>query len=149
VVVNGTEDGLVFSASSVAGHAVLSASHTDSAASAVSRGSLIYGNSTPAWAELVVGSAGQVITTDGTDASWGAVPAHDILSTIHGDTLASAVSAGSLIIGNATPKWSELDAGTEGQILEMGAALPAWGRKITISDSAASGGNNGDIWLEY
>jgi hypothetical protein len=77
------------------------------------------------------------------------VAAHDVLSATHGDTLASAVSVGSMIFGNATPKWAELNAGTEGQILEMGATLPGWGRTITISDSAASGGSNGDIWLEY
>jgi hypothetical protein len=126
VVVNGTEDGLVFSASSVAGHAVLSASHTDSAASAVSRGSLIYGNSTPKWAELAVGSAGQVVTTDGTDVSWGAVPAHDLLSAIHGDTLADTVVRGDIMIGNSTPAWSRLAKGNEGYVLTMGANEPAW-----------------------
>jgi len=52
-------------------HALLSATHTDTAASAVSRGSLIYGNSTPAWAELNVGaSAGMFLRTDATDAMW-------------------------------------------------------------------------------
>jgi hypothetical protein len=53
-------------------HDTLSATHTDTLASAVSRGSIIYGNSTPKWAELAVGNAGQVITTDGTDVMWGA-----------------------------------------------------------------------------
>ena len=77
------------------------------------------------------------------------VGTHDLLSAIHDDTLGSAVSVGSIVFGNATPKWAKLNAGAEGQILEMGATLPDWGRKITISDSPPSGGNDGDIWLEY
>ena len=55
---------------SSAGHALLSATHTDTLASAVSRGSLIYGNSTPAWAELNVGSAGAFLRNDATDVMW-------------------------------------------------------------------------------
>jgi hypothetical protein len=100
-----------------------------------------------------VGHAGHFVVVDGDEDalifSASSVATHDILSVTHGDTLASAVSVGSMIFGNATPKWAELGAGVEGQILEMGATLPGWGRTITISDSAASGGSNGDIWLEY
>jgi len=99
------------------------------------------------------GHAGHFVVVNGDEDalifSASSVAAHDVLSVTHGDTLASAVSVGSMIFGNATPKWAELNAGTEGQILEMGATLPGWGRTITISDSAASGGSNGDIWLEY
>lgn len=59
--------------SAVAGggaHALLSATHSDTTASAVSRGSIIIGDSTPKWIELAVGTAGQVVGTDGTDTSW-------------------------------------------------------------------------------
>jgi hypothetical protein len=34
------------------------------------RGSLIVGNSTPAWSALTIGTANKVLTSDGTDASW-------------------------------------------------------------------------------
>jgi len=99
------------------------------------------------------GHAGHFVVVNGDEDalifSASSVATHDVLSVTHGDTLASAVSVGSMIFGNATPKWAELNAGIEGQILEMGATLPGWGRTITISDSAASGGSNGDIWLEY
>jgi hypothetical protein len=44
--------------------------HTDTVAQTVSRGSLIYGNATPKWDELVVGSAGAFLRNDGTDAMW-------------------------------------------------------------------------------
>src|SRR3990172_11888434 len=60
---------------SVANHTILDASkHTDSVAQTVTRGSLIYGNSTPKWDELVVGAANSVLWTDGTDVSWSATP---------------------------------------------------------------------------
>ena len=45
--------------------------HTDTANSPVTRGALIHGNSTPAWARLAVGANGQILTTNGTDPSWG------------------------------------------------------------------------------
>lgn len=44
--------------------------HTDTVVQTVSRGSLIYGNATPKWDELVIGAANKVIKSDGTDASW-------------------------------------------------------------------------------
>ena len=52
-------------------HAILDGSvHTDSVADAVTRGSLIYGNATPKWDELVVGAANRLLTSDGTDVAW-------------------------------------------------------------------------------
>ncbi|TET16397.1 MAG: hypothetical protein E3J81_03170 [Dehalococcoidia bacterium] len=55
-----------------AAHAVLDGStHNDSVADAVTRGSIIYGNATPKWDELVVGAAGKVLKSDGTDIAWG------------------------------------------------------------------------------
>lgn len=54
----------------LAGHALLSATHTDTLAAAVTRGALVVGNTTPAWANLAVGTSGQVLKTDGTDTFW-------------------------------------------------------------------------------
>lgn len=52
-------------------NALLDASnHTDTVAQAVTRGSMIYGNSTPKWDELVIGSAGAFLRNDGTDVQW-------------------------------------------------------------------------------
>src|SRR3990167_5897920 len=48
--------------------------HSDSVAQTVSRGSLIYGNATPKWDELIVGAANSVLWSDGTDVSWSAAP---------------------------------------------------------------------------
>ncbi|MEE9598021.1 MAG: hypothetical protein V3V96_14705 [Acidiferrobacterales bacterium] len=53
-------------------HTLLDGStHTDTLAAGVSRGSIIYGNVTPAWAELVItGSNTLFLGSDGTDVSW-------------------------------------------------------------------------------
>ena len=54
-----------------ANHAILDGSvHTDSVADGVTRGSLIYGNATPKWDELVVGVADTFLGSDGTDLSY-------------------------------------------------------------------------------
>lgn len=111
-------------------HDALSATHTDTLASAVSRGSIIYGNSTPKWAELAVGTVGKVLTTDGTDVMWDDPPAaaaHAILSATHNDTTAAAVQRGDMITGSgASPTWARLAKGTAGYVLTMGADEPAW-----------------------
>lgn len=52
-------------------HDLLSATHTDTTAAAVTQGAVIIGaGATPKWAALAVGTVGQVLTTDGTDVSW-------------------------------------------------------------------------------
>ncbi len=58
-------------AGGVSNHAILDGSvHTDSVADDVTRGSLIYGNSTPKWDELVKGAANTFLGSDGTDISY-------------------------------------------------------------------------------
>lgn len=58
------------SASSVAPHALLSASHNDSVTHAVVRGDLVVGNSTPAWERLPKGTNGSLLTCNATDTAW-------------------------------------------------------------------------------
>lgn len=54
-------------------HNLLSATHTDTAANAATRGSLIYGDATPAWNELTLGGiSGSVLTRDANDVLWSA-----------------------------------------------------------------------------
>lgn len=54
-------------------HAMLSATHSDTTVGTVARGDLITGQTaTPKWQRLVIGGAGTVLTSDGTDISWGA-----------------------------------------------------------------------------
>lgn len=110
-------------------HNVLSATHPDCLPAGIIRGSLIVGNATPKWARLLIGGANQVLTSNGTDAAWAAPAApaaHDILAAAHGDTLAAAVSQGSLIVGNATPKWAELVIGAADQVLTSDGTDATW-----------------------
>lgn len=66
-------------------HAILDGSiHSDSVADAVTRGSIIYGNATPKWDELVVGGAGTVLTSDGTDVSWQAAGTGSVEDDVYG-----------------------------------------------------------------
>jgi hypothetical protein len=44
----------------------------------VSRGSIIYGNSTPAWDELVIGANATFLRSNGTDAAWTAIAVGDL-----------------------------------------------------------------------
>lgn len=104
--------------------------HPDTVAQSVSRGSLIVGNSTPKWDELVIGSASTLLKSDGTDASWGTV---NLLSAFHGDTVAQAVSRGSLIYGNSTPKWDELVIGGASTLLKSDGTDASWGTVNLLS----------------
>lgn len=67
----------------------------DTVAAAVSRGSLVVGNSTPKWGELVIGAANRVLTSDGTDAAWGQVVSAmlNITTTSCTNQFVTAVSA--------------------------------------------------------
>lgn len=65
------EDGTDVQLGLGAAHAILDGSiHNDSVADAVTRGSIIYGNDTPNWDELVLGGADTFLGSDGTDISY-------------------------------------------------------------------------------
>lgn len=67
-----------------AAHAILDGSvHSDSVADAVTRGSIIYGNATPKWDELVVGAADTFLGSDGTDVSYRT--AAQVLASLSGE----------------------------------------------------------------
>lgn len=57
-------------AGDVVAHDILSASHGDTAAAAVSRGSIIYGDSTPDWNELTKGALSTHLEAGANDISW-------------------------------------------------------------------------------
>lgn len=69
-------------------HAILDGStHNDSVADVVTRGSIIYGNSTPKWDELVVGAVDTFIGSDGTDISYRT--AAQVLASLSGEAAAA------------------------------------------------------------
>ncbi len=72
---NATNDEFELIASAGGNHNLLDGSvHPDTVAQTITRGSIIYGNVTPLWDELTIGTANQVLQSDGTDISWGSVP---------------------------------------------------------------------------
>lgn len=118
-----------------AGHALLDgAVITDSVAQAVTQGSLIYGNATPKWDELVIGAANTVLRSNGTTPSWSAVAlATDVtgaLGATNGGTGQTTVTAGDLLYGSAANTWSKLaDVATGNALISGGVGVaPAWGK---------------------
>lgn len=111
--------------------------HYDTVRGDAEPGALIMGDGNP---EIPLGSQGP--------------DEHALLNgSVHPDTLSREPELGGLIMGTDSEpvKWTKLAAGEPGRILEMGAAVPAWGRKITSSDNppGAEEGSDGDIHLEY
>ncbi len=98
-----------------AAHNILSSTH-DATTNAVTRGSLIYGNSTPKWDELAIGASARIFQSDGTDPSWVAmsgdatIAAGGVLTIASGavdneylrlDTTNDPLAAGLTITGSA------------------------------------------------
>lgn len=102
-----TMTGTVLSASGGSNHALLDGSvHTDTVAQTVTRGSLVYGDSTPAWNELVIGAAARVLRSDGTDVAWAQVAlTTDVTGTLpvaNGGTGIATLTANRIPYGNGT-----------------------------------------------
>lgn len=59
--------------------------------------------------------------------SGGGSTPHNLLSSTHPDTLAAAVVRGSIIVGNATPKWAALAIGANHTVFVSNGTDAAWG----------------------
>lgn len=84
----------------------------------VARGSLIVGNSSPAWSAVALGTSGQVLQSNGTDAVWGSVG-----GSMFGSILTTEEDMMVRRGGVAT----RLPVGTEGQALRVVSGLVTWG----------------------
>jgi len=102
--------------------------------------------------DLTIGSLANCDTIDadasgtlscGTDSSGtGAAILHSLMdSDWHGDTLLASVSAGSLILGNATPKWSELTIGASQSFLMSDGTTAFWADYVD-QNTTYTGGDN-------
>ncbi len=67
--------------------------HPDSVTQAVTRGSLIFGNPTSKWDELVIGAGATYLRSDGTDPAYAQIPASEVVNTPAGDIAATDVQA--------------------------------------------------------
>ncbi len=66
-------------------------------------------------------------------------PAHNLLSSLHGDTTAAPVSAGSLIVGQGSPaSWTALAIGGAGRCLVSTGADASWGNCLFTNFSSHS-----------
>jgi hypothetical protein len=104
--------------------------HTDTVAQAVSRGSLIYGDSTPKWNELVLGGARKAVMSDGTDALWrypGLV------------FLASATASASATVDFTLTGWTNADF--MGYMIAISHLLPATDNTILWLRTSTDGGS--------
>ena len=103
-----TDGGVMSWAASVAGtaHPLLGVSgHNDTVDQTVSRGSLVFGNATPAWDELVIGGSGAILRSDGTDVAWSTASFPD------------TTTANQLLFSSANNVVGGVAAGTDGQFL--------------------------------
>lgn len=109
---------------------------------------------------FVLLTTGQTTITEAsiTDAriAWGGVgvsaTSHNLLSSIHPDTLAASVVAGDLVYANATPKWARLPKGTNGDLLAVVGGMPAWensfDRIMTDGDGQVMVDGDGNVMTE-
>lgn len=86
--------------------------------------------------ELYIKDARVILT-----ASNAAAASHNLLSATHPDVVAAAPVAGDIIYGNATPKWTKLAIGDEGDALMVSGGLPAWGPVGIISQDLSNVSN--------
>ena len=105
--------------------------HLDSASDTVTRGSLIYGNSTPAWDELVIGAAGSGLWTDGTDASWTVNPTYAGYGRYGSASAPTNTTAGDLTVERLAIVNGTAFAASEGRIISAhGASTVTSGTEI-------------------
>jgi len=127
-------------------HDMLAATHSDTLAAAVSRGSMIYGNDTPKWAELVVGAAGTYLAADGTDVAWATLNQ----AAVAGLTTTSEPTFHALHINDSTAAFEACDADGAAGILHYYTypALPnTYRHRLEGSVSSTLGSNFLKWWL--
>lgn len=128
-------------------HDLLGDYHDDVTAAAPVRGDVITAQgATPKWGRLALGTSGQVLRSDGTDAAWSS-DQHNLLSSRHGDTTAASVVRGDLITGQgATPKFARLAIGASGRVLKSNGTDIAWGQTaFSELTGTLSGGQHGNL----
>ena len=159
VVVNAGADGLEFSASSAANHDFLSVTHGDTTAAAVVRGDIIIGSAAAPntkWTRLAIGAAGTYLAGSATEPIWATLNQAAVagLTTADGpsfDHIHLTIAGGTApLIVTSDTEVANLNAHLlQGYHANAFLLTATTGATITVSDSAASGGSNGDIWLEY
>lgn len=118
-------------------HDILSVTHTDTVANAVTRGSIIYGNSTPKWDELTIGAADTFLKSDGTDVVWSTLTLTvSTPITLTGVTIgwdSTLIDAATWSDGsNASNVWTFDVSGTD-HTITAGSGIMTFSNDVTIS----------------
>ena len=120
---NGAGSVASFQAAATQTSALLSTTHTDTAASAVTRGDIIVGiGVSPAWDDLALGASGKMLRSDGTDL---------LYSTF---TIPDTFASGSMPYASSANVLAALAIGTVGKIIRSDGSIPAYST-LTIPDT--------------
>lgn len=131
-------------------------------------GDLILGNGANSATRLPIGTNGYVLTSNGSTASWQAIPTTGVtsfqtslsgltpststtgavtlagtLGTTSGGTGLAAYATGDILYASATNTLSRLTAGTNGYVLTLSGGIPAWAAIPTTGVTSFSGGTTG------
>jgi len=84
-----------------------------------------------------------VSTGTGDSGDWeqvggGGTGVHNLLSATHPDVVANGPVQGAIIYANATPKWTRLLPGNNGDVLTLSGGIPAWTAPTVYAPSDAS-----------
>ena len=108
----------------------------------LARGKLIYGDSSGDPAALAVGSASNVLQTDGTDASWGTVATAGVADNAITLAKMAGLVRGKIIYGDASGDPAALTVGSNGYFLKSDGTDIAWAAATSAAISSYT--NSGD-----
>jgi len=139
-------------------HNILSsAEHQDSTTGAATRGDLIVANSSNLWSRFAIGSAGTILSSNGTDPTWSSTAALGLVTLAGSETLTNkTISSGSSWQGNTVTTsyggtglssyisgdilyyssgvtLNRLASGSEGTVLTISGGLPVWSSSATAA----------------
>lgn len=117
---------------------------------ATARGDLLAGNASSVFARLAVGSANQLLTSDGTDPSWAALSAAMVPDNLITLAMMAHQAQGDLLLYGASGAPGVLNIGTAGQFLAVNSGATAleyvtrvWPDTIHVQDQKSAGTDGG------
>lgn len=90
---------------------------------------------------LYADTTGNLYWDGGVIAGSSSVNAHNLLSSLHSDTVAASVVRGDLLVGNSTPKWVRLARGTANQVLTSDGTDLTWSGNYARLDASQTFSN--------